>query len=505
LRSFCEPGTYIEEISSGVHTIQGVETSVTVFIGRASRGPANIATKISKWQEFEHDFGGIDGENLLGYSVSGFFSNGGSSAYIIRLTDSSASPAKVIVDNKFELLTKDPGEWGNHYRVRTKTSSSDPQRFSFQVLYFKDENDPVESNGVVVDEMSDLTMDPKDPRYSINSINHISRDLIATIIDTSGIPPVEAGVALKLTGGSEGTVLLPNTLPFENALFDSSGNIPLLETIDLFNILCIPGETNPAVISRLETYCRKKRAFLIVDCPKEAAISSFDTIKGLDSLITGSDSINAAYYFPWLKISDPLDKKSPRLVPPCGFVAGVYSRTDISRGVFKAPAGTGAIVSGISGLKETLTDKDMGMLSQKGVNCIRILSNQGIVVWGARTLRGNAAFGSEWMYIPVRRLALFVEESLRRGTQWVVFEPNDERLWSTIRLNVGAFMHEFFRQGAFQGATQREAYYVKCDKETTTQDDIRKGIVNIEVGFAPLKPAEFIVIKIQQVAGEIQA
>jgi hypothetical protein len=179
------------------------------------------------------------------------------------------------------------------------------------------------------------------------------------------------------------------------------------------------------------------------------------------------------------------------------------SRTDSERGVWKAPAGIEAGFSNISGGKIKLTDTENDVSNKKGVNCIRVFTN-GIVNWGSRTLDGDDDFGSEWKYVPVRRLALFLEESLYRGLKWVVFEPNDEPLWAQIRLNMGAFMHRLFRQGAFQGSTPREAYFVKCDGETTTQSDINLGIVNILVGFAPLKPTEFVIIKIQQIAGQIQ-
>jgi phage tail sheath protein FI len=178
------------------------------------------------------------------------------------------------------------------------------------------------------------------------------------------------------------------------------------------------------------------------------------------------------------------------------------ARIDASRGVWKAPAGVEASMRSISGLTVKLTDRENGVLNQKAVNCLRVFPS-GIVNWGARTLFGDDSFGSEWKYVPVRRLALMLEESLFRGTKWVVFEPNDEPLWAKIRLNVGAYMMSLFRQGAFQGTAPKDAFYVKCDKETTTQDDINKGIVNIEVGFAPLKPAEFVIIKIQQMAGEL--
>jgi len=188
---------------------------------------------------------------------------------------------------------------------------------------------------------------------------------------------------------------------------------------------------------------------------------------------------------------------------PCGILAGVMARTDAQRGVWKAPAGLDASLNGVDALQVNLNDAANGILNPLGINCLRSFPS-GRVAWGARTLRGADRDADEYKYIPVRRLALFLEESLYRGTQWVVFEPNDEPLWAQIRLNVGAFMQNLFRQGAFQGRTPREAYLVKCDKETTTQNDINLGIVNILVGFAPLKPAEFVIIKIQQLAGQVE-
>jgi phage tail sheath protein FI len=180
------------------------------------------------------------------------------------------------------------------------------------------------------------------------------------------------------------------------------------------------------------------------------------------------------------------------------------ARTDADRGVWKAPAGLAANLVGVPQLSVPLTDNENGELNPLGINCLRAMPAAGRVVWGARTLEGDDRTPSDWKYIPVRRTALFIEESLYRGMQWVVFEPNDEPLWAQIRLNAGAFMHNLFRQGAFQGQSPKDAYFVKCDKETTTQNDINLGIVNIIVGFAPLKPAEFVVIKLQQMAGQIQ-
>jgi len=280
-----------------------------------------------------------------------------------------------------------------------------------------------------------------------------------------------------------------------------------LEDVDLFNILCLPiaatlGATDfQAVIAAATAYCDARRSFLIVDIPQTVA-----TPAGMQTWMTQNDTLrdkNNSVYFPRTLIPDPLNNFRLRDIAPSGTIAGLYAQTDASRGVWKAPAGTEATLRNVSQLVYTLTDGENGVLNPLGINCLRTFPVYGNVCWGARTLNGADVEASEWKYIPVRRFALFLEESLYRGTKWVVFEPNDEPLWSQIRLNVGAFMQSLFRQGAFQGQTPKDAYFVKCDGETTTQNDINNGIVNIVVGFAPLKPAEFVIIQIQQIAGQI--
>jgi phage tail sheath protein FI len=213
---------------------------------------------------------------------------------------------------------------------------------------------------------------------------------------------------------------------------------------------------------------------------------------------------NAAIYFPRPRVPDPMNDFRLRAVAPSGTMGGLYARTDAARGVWKTPAGIEATLAGVTDLAVKLTDAQNGVLNPLGINCLRSFPIYGNIAWGGRTLEGADAMASDWKYLAVRRTTLMIEESLFRGTKWVVFEGNDEKLWAKIRLNVGAFMMSLFRQGAFQGTDPKQAFYVKCDKETTTQDDINKGIVNIEVGFAPLKPAEFVVIKIQQIAGDVE-
>ena len=306
-------------------------------------------------------------------------------------------------------------------------------------------------------------------------------------------------------GGSNGLPIVQANFTGPNKETNKQG-LFALENADLFNLLCIsPYQTgvdiDDTLVGAAAAYCEKKRAMLIVD-----PLARWDTVQEVidDLPNVGTVSKNAAIFFPRLRQPNPLRDNKLEDFVPCGAVAGVFARTDAQRGVWKAPAGLDATLVGVPQLSVPLTNDENGQLNPLGVNCLRTMPAGGRVVWGSRTLQGSDRLASEWKYVPVRRTALFIEESLYRALQWVVFEPNDEPLWAQIRLNVGAFMNSLFRQGAFQGQTPREAYFVKCDKDTTTQNDIDRGIVNILVGFAPLKPAEFVVIKLQQIAGQIQ-
>jgi hypothetical protein len=272
--------------------------------------------------------------------------------------------------------------------------------------------------------------------------------------------------------------------------------------VDLYNLMVLPPDAAVPVTSLYGTAsvrCKNRRAFLLMDPPDswtDAQIAS----TGVNALRIGLVKDYSALFFPKITIDENGLKKD---IGPAGAIAGLCARIDSTRGVWKAPAGTEADLRGVVGLKQRFSDGENGILNPRAINTIRIFPN-GIVNWGARTMDGDDGFGSEYKYIPIRRLALFIEESLYRGLKWVVFEPNDEPLYAQIRLNVGAFMHDLFRQGAFQGQKPSDAYFVKCDTETTTQADRNLGIVNIWVGFAPLKPAEFVILYLQQMAGQIE-
>ncbi|CAG0951105.1 hypothetical protein BURK2_00203 [Burkholderiales bacterium] len=519
------PGVYIEEVPSGVRTITGVATSITAFVGRALRGPVNDPVRVQSYAEFERRFGGMWRDSTMSYAVQQFFQNGGTDALIVRVHNGGAA-ATLTLPVGFNLVASSPGKWGEKLRVRVDYNTrpalpTDPANSLFN-LSVRDT-----STGVT-ERFLNVSTDPNNSRYVTRVLEQESSlirivtppgTVPATRPTASGNPPAGADPLLDNASstafaatGNDGSAITDNQISAAGLEAAKQG-LWALEKADLFNLLCIPpltrdagGDVNSQTRSAATTYCQRRRAMYVVD-PLMAWAQPSDLTggSGLDSVGWGlARNENAALYFPFVRLPDPLQENRIADFAPCGAVAGIMARTDGQRGVWKAPAGNDATLNGVAELTVKLTDGENGQLNPLGVNCLRAFPVTGRVVWGARTLRGADQLASEWKYLPVRRLALFLEESLFRGSQWVVFEPNDEPLWAQIRLNVGAFMQGLFRQGAFQGSSPREAYFVKCDKETTTQNDINLGVVNIVVGFAPLKPAEFVVIKIQQIAGQIQ-
>jgi phage tail sheath protein FI len=398
------------------------------------------------------------------------------------------------------LEAKDPGAWANALEAVVDYDTTDPAK-----QYNLTIRDPDPEHGSE-ETWRNIEADKDSPR-SLDRVLDQSR-LVRTTKDTNLTerPSDSKGTATKVkTQGTDGPAVIPSELVGVDGI-TKSGMFALRAT-DIFTILCVPPIDRQSpftadLYSQAATFCVERRSMLLVDPPvvwtdADRAVNNFDKLRP-----NGDDAKNAAVYFPWIKHAD----KDGVLLqfPPSGMVAGVCARTDGQRNVAKAPAGTDASLNGVSELVVKLTDGENGRLNPLGVNCLRTFPVIGPVVWGARTLRGADRLANQWKYVPVRRTALFIEESLYRGTQWVVFEPNDEPLWAAIRLNVGAFMNTLFRQGMFQGRTPQEAYLVKCDKDNNPQNDIDRGIVNILVGFAPLKPAEFVVIHIQQQAGQLQ-
>jgi len=631
------PGVYIEELPSGVHTITGVSTSVTAFLGSFTRGKINEPIQIFSVADLERNFGALVTGSEAGYSIRQFFANGGSEAWVIRVASSTPNAAtaaaismKDLVSGGAAVLRADAaseGVWGNNVRIDIDYGADDPAaRFNLTAR-------EVDAQGrtVTSETYRNLSLDPTAPSFAVDVVNDSSALVFLTNLagsptarpaqtGTTTTAPITDGAAAGLAtsktlqvivGGSNvgstftlgtsphatvsqlaatlqgkiravdaslsdvtvtavgsgtatqflrvrspnpgdlitfgGTlagdinldsanvqayslgaaasaaqVLPGGTLtpgvdggpPDATALLGSPAaktGIYALETVDIFNILCIPDtaaltDTNAsAVITAAEAYCAERRAFFILDVPQSPAPRN--TVSDIKDWLDANSNLrhrNAALYFPRPQIPDPINGFRLRTVPPSGTIAGLYARTDAERGVWKAPAGTEAVLRGVPSLETKLTDAENGTTNPLAINNLRTFPVYGAVCWGARTLEGADQQASEWKYIPIRRTALYIEESLFRGTKWAVFEPNDEPLWGQIRLNVGAFMHDLFRQGAFQGSTPRDAYFVKCDGDTTTQTDRNLGVVNILVGFAPLKPAEFVMIQIQQIAGKIE-
>jgi len=656
------PGVYIQELPSGVRTITGVATSIAAFVDFFPRGPLDEAVQVFSWAEVERTFGGLHRQSEASYALDQFFRNGGSSAWVVRVTNNFDGTTNALAadaqiktgplggaGNALLLTAADPGIWGNQVRARVEPRSA--TRFDLVVR-------EVRPDGTVMREERylDLSVAAADPRNVLAIVNAADGMVTAsgsnlpcasgTMSDpiTIPLPGSLTGTAAKTVnvslegpqpGAPNNFVADPRTLQLgtapittleelatrlEGALrsaqatlttvpasrpeyaqatvrvaddrlqvlpgvrtepwvrFEFSGAIATalgldkaanlnvanyrlgfsqgagvgpraqaaantqgrdgsmprgvdligseavspptglfaLNLADLFNILCLPRVAKNAIdggnefplnqvdftVSNATDYCERRRAVLLLD-PPDTAI----TPTQMRTFITSKASLrhqNVALHYPRLIIGDPTNDFRDRSIGASGTVAGLCSRTDTSRGVWKAPAGTEAVLRGVTRLETKLTDPENGTLNPIGVNCLRTFDLYGHVNWGARTLFGEDSRGSDWKYLPVRRLALYLEETLFRGTQWVIFEPNDEPLWAQIRLSVGSFMNDLFHKGAFQGTTKEQAYFVRCDTTTTTPLDQEKGIVNLVVGFAPLKPAEFLIITIQQIPPRLE-
>ena len=515
------PGVYVEELPSGVHTITGVATSVAAFVGRAWLGPVDQPVVLFSYADYERQFGGLWRASTMSYAVQQFFMNGGSEAVVVRVMTrtaqgkiDTANDATADLTGGNTLVAASPGTWARNltatvdYKTKDANSGSPDQNLFNLTLY----DDPTLTNDALKrggsgkrETFLNVSRDAASPRF-VTTVLAQQSTLARVSAVGNARPPANA---VTFTGGADGSDLVDADVVGVES--DQSGIYALKKT-DIFNLLCLPPLTaggsgtdiGMSTWTAAATFCSVHRALLLVDAPQswDVATAIGNTGVGAFSAI---DRNHAAIYYPRLLIPDPLQENRLDIFAPCGVVAGIYSRTDTARGVWKAPAGIGANLQGVLGLAikgrlANLTDGDSGQLNPVGINALRGLPVIGNVIWGARTLEGADVLASQWKYVPVRRLALYIEESLFRGTQWVVFEPNDEPLWAQIRLNVGAFMQGLFRQGAFQGSSPKDAYFVKCSSETTTQTDINNGVVNIVVGFAPLKPAEFVVIQIQQIA-----
>jgi phage tail sheath protein FI len=408
--------------------------------------------------------------------------------------------ARLGVPNAITFSAADVGTWGDGIEV-TVTPDAASGTFSLSARLIDASGREIES-----ETFHNLVL----ASGNVTSVSDVLASR-STLVRVAAVPAAlpAAAASSRLSGGHDGAE--PAVGAYTGSEAARTG-LHALDEIDVVNLLCVPFPQATTVVSETDraafysgalAWCQARGAFAIVDPPP--SWSSFDAVStDLANAAGWISSLRSPYggqYFPNLVAPDPLQENRLRAFPPCGAVAGVFSRTDGSRGVWKAPAGLEATLAGILDVQILLTDGEQGVLNREGVNCVRAFPGTGRVVWGARTLVGDDRRASEWKYVPVRRLASFLQQSLLRGTRWAVFEENDAPLWADLRLNIGGFLHQLFRQGAFAGRTPSEAYFVKCDGDTTTQADIDAGIVNVLIGFAPVKPAEFVIIKIQQMAG----
>ena len=495
------PGVYIEEIPSGVRTITGVSTSITAFLGSAAKGPTDRAVRVLDLSDYTRQFGPMDPAFAMGYAVRDFFLNGGAEAVICRLyaaPDSGTGRAGLSVDN-LDLVASSPGTWAEGILARVDHAVSaelaaawgltEDDLFNLQVrdgpegtletfLNLTVKDSPRKVDRVLAAESALVRVeDPTalaDTRPAANAVPEPTPE------DPDPSPWEGETPSKVTTAGEVGGTLDAAAYAGDR---DARTGKYLLEDVDLVNLVCVLGNTpaetvSPTIYSDVLAYCVERRAFLVVDAPTEwthADLVSDATTKATELGLAGRDARNAAVFYPRVREADLARGGLIATFPACGAIAGTMARTDGTRGVWKAAAGIDASLTGVAELADALTDKENGVLNKVAINALRTFPIFGSVVWGARTLRGADQAADEYKYVPVRRTALFLEESLYRGLKWVVFEPNDEPLWAQIRLNVGAFMQSLFRLGAFQGTTPAAAYFVKCDKETTTQDDATRG------------------------------
>ena len=482
-------------------TIDEVATSITAFVGRARRGPVDLPVVVGSETEFEKTFGGLWEHSALGHAVWDFFYQGGARAIVVRVHQPSPGDTATIVlgtgPSQLTLEAASPGAWGGALSAVVDNRGVDP-------------NDPTAFNLTVVDEgtgrverFPGVSLYPRSKHRLDAVLEQRSRlvrlpgELSSAILDAL---PQQAGAA----GGNDGAPLSADSFTGPD-LRSAQRGLYALDRVELVNLIVIPpytasGDVDGQVITDAIAYATERRAIAIIDAPTGWVDAASAKSGVSDPGFPVSE--NAALYFPGIRHPDPHRGSRAATFAPSGAVAGVIARTDASRGVWKTPAGLSATLDGVTGLSVQLDEDQVGELNALGVNCLKPVAGAGYCIWGARTRAGSAATDSEWQYLSVRRTAVFIEESVDRGTRWVAFEPNGEPTWEQIRIGVGDFLNGLFQQGAFAGHSPEDSYFVKCDSTTTTAADIERGLVGIEVGFAPLKPAEFVVIELKQRAGE---
>ncbi|CAG0963815.1 MAG: phage tail sheath subtilisin-like domain-containing protein [Candidatus Methanoperedens sp.] len=526
---YLTPGVYVEEFEIGARPIEGVSTSTAGFLGLAERGPYKpmLVTSLTQYMRY---YGGYTKDSYLTYAVEGFFNNGGQRCYIGRIVrlDPDGNPLAVKASlpvGPFRINAIGEGEWGNRVAVRIEDATNDLTKFKLTVAYWSKNKVPIPEKFQItgdtekdkkkfkdliesankIEEYDDLSDDPDSPYYYLKRLNVSDTLSFFVYLDSdstaTGKPPNTTGNFFNLlTAGSDGPADQPwdrgDFLGNPNADAGEKRGLTALNDLDDISILYVPDahmisnvEARQTFYGDILTQCELlKDRFAIIDVKENNS-----NISTLNIVNVARSSKYGAIYYPWIKLLDPLTERMKQ-VPPGGHIAGIYARSDTERGVHKAPANE--IVKGANDLEFNISKADQGILNPRGINVIRSFNGRGILVWGART----CIIDPLWKYINVRRLFIYVEKSIEKGTQWVVFEPNNERLWGRVVATIGQFLNSVWKDGALMGKPE-EAFFVKCDRTTMTQDDIDNGRLICIIGIAPAKPAEFVIFRIAQWAG----
>ncbi|MEA3015683.1 MAG: uncharacterized protein QOI38_405 [Sphingomonadales bacterium] len=512
---YLAPGVYVEEIERGPKPIEGVATSTTAFLGETERGPTKPRL-VTSYGEYLRYFGSVFGTGkYLPYAVKAYFDNGGRRAYIARIvaalpppTSGGPPPTGIAAATlgAFTVTAVGPGAASNRIWVRIDPGSTKIGTtsigFRLRVFYWDRSVtgvpfDPVTDTTTLprpsfVEDFDDLSVSPDSPNYYDKRVNNENSSLV-TLAAPAGTALPTTMVGLQLSGGADSTTP-PGTAEYEGVSHDPSLKTGLaaleLDPYRDVAIVAAPGADTNTLLKVIEHCERNRYRFAVIDAPPNTANPS-----NLDPRTSLKDSKYAAFYYPWIVISDP--RSGNRVtIPPSGAVCGIYGLTDNTRGVWKAPANEA--VSGAIDLEYAVTQAAQEVLNPKGVNVIRRFPGRGVRVWGARTLSSDPL----WKYVNVRRLFIFLEASIYNSTQWVVFEPNDPKLWARVKQTVTLFLRSQWREGALFGEKEEEAFTVAVGRETMTEDDILNGRLIVEIGIAPVRPAEFVIFRIYQKTSE---
>ncbi|MFD0020585.1 phage tail sheath family protein [Streptomyces sp. NPDC058382] len=504
--TYLTPGVYVEEVQSGARPIEGVGTAVAAFVGFARTGPFHAPTLVTSWDQYTQHFGGFTEGTYLAHAVYGYFANGGGAAYVVRIggpADGASSEdarqpetgAVQPVELGGFLVAARPGVTGVSVEVADADGENPPED-RFKVLV---------RQGDKVVETYDVSTRKNVKGYLVNQTRASALIAVTEQRNATQSRPAAQTVALPdppaapaAAGSAEVAHLSPAEYVGDAAARTGFGG---LETIDEITMVAVPDLMSAHQRGDIDAEgVRTVQLAVIAHCEQMGdRVAVLDTPPGLSAQQVrtwrndeaGYDSRYAALYYPWVRVFDPAAGHNTT-VPPSGHIAGIWARSDAERGVHKAPANE--VIRGAVDLELRLSKGEQDLLNPIGVNCVRAFSGRGVRVWGARTLSSDPA----WRYLNVRRLFNYLEESILLGTQWVVFEPNDDRLWSSIRRNVTAFLTEEWRRGALFGRTAEEAFYVRCDRDNNPQESIDQGRVICEIGVSPVKPAEFVVFRLAQ-------